>query len=72
MKRLICTLTLLGIGKRLWNVKIIPIVIGAFGTVTKGLLMRLENLEFGGRVETIQNSTTDNGQNTQKSSGDLR
>ena len=33
---------------------IIPIVIDAFGTVTKGLLKRLENLEVGGRVETIQ------------------
>ena len=36
------------------QVTIIPIVIGAFGTVTKGLLKRLEVLEVGGRVETIQ------------------
>ena len=42
--------------KKLWNVKvaIIPIVVGAFGTVTKGLLKGLEDLEVGGRVETIQ------------------
>ena len=42
--------------KKLWNMKvtIIPIVIGAFGTVTKGLLKALEDLEVGGRVETIQ------------------
>ena len=42
--------------KELWNmmVTIIPIVIGAFGTVTKGLLKGLEDLEIGGRVETIQ------------------
>ena len=33
---------------------IIPIVIGAFGTVTKGLLKGLEDLEVGGRVETVQ------------------
>ena len=33
---------------------IIPIVIGAFGTVTKGLLKGVEDLELGGRVETIQ------------------
>ena len=33
---------------------IIPIVIGAFGTVTKGLLKGQEDLEVGGRVETIQ------------------
>ena len=42
--------------KKLWNMKvtIIPIEIGAFGTVTKGLLKGLENLEVGGRVKTIQ------------------
>ena len=47
---------LLGTEKKLWNlqVTIIPIVIGAFGTVTKGLLKGLEDLEVGGRVETIQ------------------
>ena len=42
--------------KKLWNmnVKIIPVVIGAFGTVTKGLFKGLEDLEVGRRVETIQ------------------
>ena len=41
--------------KKLGNmqVTIILIVIGAFGTVTKGLLKGLEDLEVGGRVETI-------------------
>ena len=34
---------------------IVPIVIGAFGTITKGLLKGLEDLEVGGQVETIQN-----------------
>ena len=34
-------------------VTIIPIVIAAFHTVTKGLLKGLEDLEVGGRVETI-------------------
>ena len=45
--------------KKLWNMKvtIIPIVIGVFGTVTKGLLKGLENLEVGGRVETIRTTT---------------
>ena len=33
---------------------IVPIVIGAFGTITKGLSKGLEDLEVGGRVETIQ------------------
>ena len=35
--------------KKLWNIKltIIPIVIGTFGTVTKGLLNGLEDLEVG-------------------------
>ena len=42
--------------KKLWNMKvmIIPIVIGAFGKVTKVLLKSLEDLKFGGRDETIQ------------------
>ena len=42
--------------KKLWNMKvmIVPIVIGTFGTITKGLLKGLEDLEVGGRVETIQ------------------
>ena len=55
MKRMISISTLLGNLKKLWDkVTIIPIVIGAFGTVTKGLLKGLEDLEVGGRVETIQ------------------
>ena len=45
--------------KKLWNMKvtIIPIVIDAFGTVTKGSLKGLEALEIKGRVETIQTTT---------------
>ena len=33
---------------------IIPIEIGAFGTVTKGLLKDFDDLQVGGLVETIQ------------------
>ena len=42
--------------KKLRNMKvtIMPIVIGALGTITKGLLKGLEELEVGGRVETVQ------------------
>ena len=42
--------------KNLWNMKvtIIPIVMDVFGTVTKGLLKGLEDLEVGDRVEIIQ------------------
>ena len=36
------------------KVKIIPIVIGAFGTVTKRLLKGLEDLDVSDRVETTQ------------------
>ena len=46
----------------------IPIVICVLGTVTKGLLKGLEDFEIRGRVETI----IENGQNTEKSPGDLR
>ena len=42
--------------KKLWNMKvmIVPIVIGAWGPITKGLLKGLEDLEVRGQVETIQ------------------
>ena len=44
--------------KKLWNMKvtIVPIVIGALATITKGLLKGLEDLEVGWRVETIQST----------------
>ena len=51
------------------KVTIIPIVIGVFGTVTKGLLKGLEDLEIGGQVETIQTTAL---LNTEKNPGDLR
>ena len=54
------------------KVTIIPIVIGAFGTVTKGLLKGLEDLENGGREwGPPNNNIIENGQNTEKSLGDL-
>ena len=40
------------------KVTIILIVIGAFGTESKGLLKGLEDLEVGGRVETIQTTSS--------------
>ena len=55
------------------QVTIIPIVVGAFGTVTKRFLKGLEDLEVSGQVETIQNYyIIENGQNTEKSPGDSR
>ena len=38
--------------KKLWNMKvtIVPMVIGALGTMNKGLLKALEDLEVGGRL----------------------
>ena len=46
--------------KKLRNLKvtIIPIRIGAFSTVTKGLSKGLEDLEVGGWVETIQTTAS--------------
>ena len=52
------------------KVTVIPIVIGALGTVSKGLVKGQKDLEITGRVETIQTSAI--GQNTEKSPGDLR
>ena len=45
--------------KKLWNMKVtfIPIVIGALGTITKGLVQGLEDLEIRGQVETIRTPT---------------
>ena len=40
------------------KVTIVRIVIGAFGIVTKRLLKGLEDLEVGGRVETIQTTAS--------------
>ena len=42
--------------KKLWNMKVtfVPFVIGALGTVTKGLIKELEDLDIRGRVEAIQ------------------
>ena len=36
------------------KVTIIPIVIGALGTITKGFVQGLEDLEIRGRMETVQ------------------
>ena len=36
------------------DVTVIPIIIGALGMISKGQVWRLEDLEIGGRAETIQ------------------
>ena len=55
------------------KVTIVPIVIGVLGTITKGLLKGLEDLEVGVRVEDYPNdSIAKNGQNPKISPGDLR
>ena len=61
--------------KKLWNMQVtsIPIVIGAFGTVTKGWLKGLEDFEVGGWLETPPNYyIIENGENTVKSPIDVR
>ena len=60
--------------KKLWNMKItiIPIVIGALGTVTKRSVRGVEGLEITRRVETSNYSIVEINQNTEKSPGDLR
>ena len=44
-------------------------MIGAFGTVTRGSVKCLENLVFG---RGVNYGIIENGQNTEKSPGDLR
>ena len=55
--------------KKLWNMKVtvIPIVIGALGTVTKGLVKGQEELEI---IDYPNYSTVKFGQNTEKIPGD--
>ena len=57
--------------KKIWNMKvtIMPLVIRAFGTVTKGSLKGLEDLEVAGR-DHPNYGIIENGQNTEKSHGD--
>ena len=45
--------------KKLWNMKatLIPIIIGVFGTVIKGLIKAVEDVEITGRMLTIQTPT---------------
>ena len=58
----------------MWNmqVTIIPIVIGAFGTVTKGLLKGRGLGSWRTNGDHRNDSIVENGQNTKKSPGDLR
>ena len=61
--------------KKMWNMKVtvIPIVIGALSTFTKGLVQGLKDLEIRGWVETIQTTTLlRSGLNIEKSPGDLK
>ena len=51
------------------KLRVIPIVIGALGTVTKGLVKRPEDLEI--RIH-LNFSIIKIGQNTKKNPGDLR
>ena len=60
--------------KNLWNMKVmmIPIVIGALGTVTKGLVQGLEDLEMRMSRDHQNYIIIEIGQNTEKSPGNLR
>ena len=57
--------------KKLWNIKVTVIRIGALGTVTKGLVLdrRLGNKRTSGDHPNY--CSVEVGQNTKKSSGDL-
>ena len=52
-------------------VTVIPIVIGALGTISKGLIKGLEDIEIRTRAENQDFNIIKIGQNTLKSSGDL-
>ena len=54
------------------KVTIIPTVIGALGTVTKGLAQRLEDLKNEAGGDCPNYIIVEIGQNTEKSPGDFR
>ena len=54
------------------QVTIIPILIGVFRTVTKGLIKGLEDLNWRTSGDHSNYNIIENGQNTEKSPGDLR
>ena len=60
--------------KKLWNMKVMvtSTLTGAFGTVNKGLVLELQDLEIRGRVETIQTTALLRSVRILKSPGDLR
>ena len=61
--------------KKLWNMKvtIIPIMIGAFGSVTKRIIKGTGGLRGWSMSGNHPNyNITENGQNTEKQPGDLR
>ena len=61
--------------KKLWNMKVtvIPIGIGALGTIPKSYVKGLEELEIRGQVKTIQPiGSIKIGQNTEKSPADSK
>ena len=61
--------------EKLWNMKVtvIPIITGTLGTVTKGLVQGLGDLEIRRCWETIQTTVLlKSAQNTEESPGDLR
>ena len=49
----------------------IPIVTGALGTVTKGLIQGLEDVEISGQAES-KHSIVEDGQNSEKRPGESR
>ena len=60
--------------KKLWNMKVtvIPVIIGALGTIPKGLVKGLKDLEIRTSRDHSDNSIIKISQNTEKSPGDLR
>ena len=57
------------------KVTIVPIVIGALGTITKAMLKGLEDVEVGGLYPSTnypKDSIAEYGQNPETSPGDLR
>ena len=54
------------------KVTVIPVVIGAVGTILKGFVKELEEFKIGGRAETIQTTALlRSAKNNEEGPGDL-
>ena len=58
--------------KKLWNIKVIPIVISGLATISNNLAKGMEELEIGGQAESVQTMVLLRSARIRRNPGDLR